>query len=376
MNRRCFGFFSWVRACALFTAIVVWPAAAAPVPASAPPAPLSIKDALKWGSVAGLKISPDGKHIAGIMQLRELKAVVVYDTATLTPHKLVSRSGTLATAVEVDWFNDHLLAVQSRSIGADLVDLDSVEFISAGKLYLNRIDNDSQGHERFLYQKDGYPYRYDLVTRESTALDRPIPGGSAVNWIYDHQGEARVVTTFDTAVFTDDTRVTHWYRASAHDPWEKLVNFAYLDDVWNPVAFSRDDQALIVASRQQRDTYAYYRYDLKTRTVGAMLAGHPTQDIYTDFDSPNVDQPYVVTYGIKTDIKWFDPKGDAIQRGVDQALPDRINLLQGQLDKQMLVYSYSDRDPGRWLALDSASGTLRLVAVRKPEIDIDAMRPM
>ena len=375
MDRRSFRFTSWARAFAFSTAIVIVPAFAAPVPASAPPAPLSIKDALKWASVEGLQISPDGKHIAGIVQLRDVKAVVVYDTATLAPHILQSMSNVMSNAFEVNWFNDRLLAVQSISDRADLVDLDSVDFIRAGSRYLNRIDNDSNGHERFLYQSDSAIYRYDLVTRERTALDRPIPGGTAVAWIYDHQGEARVVTTIDTNFFTDDTQVTHWYRESTKQPWVKLVSFAYLEDVWQPIAFSRDDQSLIVSSRQQRDTYAYYRYDLKTRTVGDMLAGHPTQDIYTDFDSPNMDAPYVVTHGMKPEIKWFDAKGDAIQRAVDLALPDRINTLQGHLDQQMLVYSRSDKDPGRWLILDSASGAMRLVASRKPEIDIDAMRP-
>lgn len=371
MNRRRSVLISLAQSFIFLIGIVLLPATAA----TSPPAPLSIKDALKWASVEGLQISPDGKHIAGIVQLRTAKAVVIYDTATLEPHVLLSRSNAMTDAWEVNWFNDHLLAVQSLSEKADLVDLDSVEFISAGSQYLNRIDNDSNGHERFLYRRDNAFYRYDLVTKERTALDRPIPGGSAVAWIYDHQGEARVVTTFNIAAFTDDTQVTHWYRESVHHPWIKLVSYGYLDDVWQPVAFSRDDQSLIVSSRQKRDTYAYFRYDLKTRTVGDMLAGHPTQDIYTDFDSANIDAPYVLTYGIKTDIKWFDPKGDAIQRAVDLALPDRINLLQGHFDRQMLVNSQSDKDPGRWLVLDTASGTMRLVAVRKPEIDIDNMRP-
>ncbi len=330
---------------------------------------------MKWASVEGLQISPDGKHIAGIIQLREAKGVIVYDTATLVPHILVSNSRTLASAWELNWFNNRLLEVQSFSIGADIVDLESVEFISAGSRYLNRIANDSNGHERFLYESHGHVYRYDLVTKERTALDRPVPGESAVSWIYDHQGEARVVTTINSAFFSDDTQVTHWYRQSTNHPWEKLVSFNYLDDVWQPVTFSRDDQSLIVSSRAQRDTYAYFRYDLKSRTIGDMLAGHPTQDIYTDFDSANMDTPYVQTNGIKREIKWFDAKGDAVQRSVDLALPGRINLLQGHLDKQMLIYSYSDTDPGRWLVLDRATGTMRLVTSRKPEIDIEKMRP-
>jgi dipeptidyl aminopeptidase/acylaminoacyl peptidase len=375
MNRQCFGFMSLALALPLLTGFVMWPAAAAPILDSTLPAPLSIKDAMKWASIEGLQISPDGKHIAGVIQLREVKGVIVYDTETLKPRLLASNSPTLSSAMEVNWFNDRLLAVQSGDSRADLVDLDGLNFIRAGSRYLKRIDNDSEGHERFLYQQGGDMYRYDVATKKSAALDRPNPGGTVAAWIYDHQGEARAATTTNTAFFADDTRVTHWYRESANHSWEKLADFAYLDDVWEPVAFSRDDGSLIVSSRQGRDTYGYFRYDLKTRRIGEMMAGHPTQDIYAAFDAADVDAKYVLTYGIKTEIKWFGAKGEAIQRGVDLALPDRINLLQGLPGKQMLVFSSSDRDPGRWLVLDSANGTMRLVTSRKPEIDIDTMRP-
>lgn len=356
----------------MLASLAVWTATAAPV---AGISPLSIDDAMKWGSIEGLCISPDGKHIAGVIQLREAKSVVIYDTATLAPHLVKSESFTIASPLSVAWFNNRWLAVQSEKRGADLIDVESTKKISAGSIYLNRLNNDAQGHERFLFMAGGNTYRHDLATKEDTPLDRPIPGGSAVHWIYDHHGEARVVTTINTNFFSDDTRVTHWYRQSPDHPWEKLVTYRYLDDVWIPVALSRDDQSLIVSSRQQRNTYAYFRYDLKTRAIAEMLAGHPTQDVRADFDSADEDPQYVVTHGIKPEIQWFDPKGQAIQRGVDLALPDRINLLQGSLNGQLLVYSYNDRDPGRWLVLDAASGTMRLVASRKPEIDIDRMRP-
>lgn len=355
--------------------MLMWPAAAAPAPDAVPSAPLSIKDALKWASVEGLQISPDGKHIAGVIQLREVKGVIVYDTTTLVPRLLDSNSLALSSALAVRWFNDRFLVVESESRGDALVDVGSMKYIDATEQYITRLNPDSEGHERFLYAKYGKAYRYDVVTKESHAINRSLPERPVVSWFYDHDGEARAATTVKTAFFSDDTRVTHWYRESANHPWEKLASFAYLDDVWEPVAFSKDDKSLIVSSRQGRDTFAYFRYDLKERKLGEMMAGHPTQDIFADFESTEVDAKYVLTNGIKTEIKWFDAMGDALQRGVDLALPDRINLLQGNPEKQVLIFSYSDRDPGRWFVLDVASGALRLVTSRKPEIDVEKMRP-
>jgi dipeptidyl aminopeptidase/acylaminoacyl peptidase len=344
-------------------------------PAAVPDAPLSIKDAMKWASVYGLQISPDGKRIAGIIQLRDKKGVVMYDTATLVPRLLARVYPAPPIADSVSWFNDRLLVFESEYGKAALVDLDGMASIEAGNEYIGKLNPDSQGHERFLYKQERNVYRYDLVTRESQAISRPVPERSVTSWYYDHEGEARAATTINTAFFTDETRVTHWYRESTSHPWEKLANFAYLDDAWEPVAFSRDDKSLIITSRQGRDTLAYFRYDLKERKVAEMMAGHPTQDLHADFDTGDADAKYVLSYGAKTEIKWLDAKGDALQRGVDLALPGRINLLQGNPEKQVLIYSSSDRDPGRWFVLDVPSATMRLVTSRKPEIDVDTMLP-
>jgi len=351
---------------------------AAPAPVSAPapaPAPLSIADALKWDTVTGLRISPDGKQIAGVIQKRAAAGVVIYDTATLVPHLLVNDSPTLSSAASVHWFDNRYLVVSSSRRGDDLVDVSSKHFIDAGSEFIRKLEPDSAGHARFLYFSDGKSYRYDMVTKERQQMDRSPPERPLVGWLSDHAGVARVATTLDTAFFSDETRRTHWYRESEKHPWEKLASFDFLDDGWETVSFSRDDKSLIVASRQGRDTFAYFRYDLKERKLAEMMAGHPTQDIYANFQTVDVDPKFALTAGIKTEIKWFTAAGDALQRGVDLALPDRINLIQGDPQGQVLVYSYNDRDPGRWLVLDVPSGVMRLVAARKPEIDIEKMLP-
>lgn len=361
-------------ALALLFSMPAWPAAATSTPTAAPDTPLSIADALKWASVDGMQISPDGKHIAGIIQLREVNGVILYDTATLVPRLLKSDTPTLRGALSLRWFNDRFLAIQSLN-GSDLIESGSMKYIDAGNRFIRKVNPDSEGNERFVYFRDPSVFRYNFGTKTKEWINRSPPERPVVQWIYDHEGEARAVTTINTAFFSDDTQVTHWYRESPKHSWEKLATFAYLDDIWMPEAFNKDDQALIVSSRQDRDTSAYFRYDLKQRKVGEMLAGHPTQDIYADFESGEIDAKYVLTRGIKPEIKWLDAKGDALQRSVDLALPDRINLLQGNPETQLLIYSYSDRDPGRWFVLDAASGALRLVTSRKPEIDVDKMRP-
>ena len=65
-----------------------------------------------------------------------------------------------------------------------------------------------------------------------------------------------------------------------------------------------------------------------------------------------------------------------MQHSVDKALPDAVNLLREDAGGKVLVLSYSDRDPGRWLLLDTATMTLRHIARERLGLDAEVMRPM
>ncbi|MFL6710474.1 MAG: alpha/beta fold hydrolase [Massilia sp.] len=326
---------------------------------------------MNWPIVEDLRLSPDGEHIAGVVHTRDRGGVIVYDVDTLTP-RLLSGAPLLAETTEVRWFDDRLLVVYSDCCKEKLVDVNTQEQIDAGDSFISKLAPDADGHERFLYEKGARLYRYDMVTKKRVELNRSPPERRVLAWTYDRNGEARVVTTIDSAIFSDDTRVTHWYRESPELAWQKLASFDYLADFWEPIAFREDQQSIVVSSRQGRDTRAYFRYDLKERKVAEMIAGHPTQDMSASFATT---PKYAITHGMKTEIVWFSSEGEALQRGIDLALPDRINLVQGNINKRVLVYSYNDRDPGRWLLLDIPSGAMRLVTSRKPEIDIEKMLP-
>ena len=61
---------------------------------------------------------------------------------------------------------------------------------------------------------------------------------------------------------------------------------------------------------------------------------------------------------------------------MDAALPGTVNLLTGDPQGMVLVFSYSDVDPGRWLLLDTASMSLKNLAGTHPGLTLEAMRPM
>ncbi|WP_167083955.1 S9 family peptidase [Massilia frigida] len=356
---------------------LLWLLCLAAAPCMAEPPILGIKDALRLPAYLSMTLSPDGKHIAAIARKGEASKLVLIDTATMASRFLESEGPAMENPSDVDWVDDTRLAVDSDH-GVDLIDLSGTYPTFLGSRYIGKVNPDSAGNVRILangYRTPAYIARITLRTGESEVVNFHMPG-KPVWWILDDNGDARVVSTISTAIWSDDTSITHWYRAAQDKPWEKLATFGYSDEHWWPQSLSRDQKSLVVRSRHDRDTFAYFRYSLETRSVGELLAGHPTQDIYVPDTETDGQFRQIASAGMKPVVEWFDPAWAAMQKSVDTALPDRMNLISGSLTNKLLIYSYSDVDPGQWLLLDVPSASLRKVASAKPEIDAGAMRPM
>ncbi|RSZ55519.1 S9 family peptidase [Massilia atriviolacea] len=338
---------------------------------------LGIKEALRAPAYLSMDLSPDGKHIAAIARKGEASKLVLIDTATMAPRFLESKGSVMNNPSDVDWVDNKRLAVDADR-GVELIDVDGKYLGYIGVRYTGTVLPDSAGNTRVIARRADMPAyiaRITLETGASEVVNFHMPG-KPMWWVLDDNGDARVVTTISTALWSDDTSITHWYRAAQDKPWEKLATFAFGEEHWWPESLARDQKSLVVRSRQGRDTFAYFRYSLETRTVGELLAGHPTQDIHVPDTETDGQFRLVATAGMKPVLEWFDPAWAAMQKSIDAVLPDRINLLSGNVTEKLLVYSYGDVDPGQWFLLDVKEASLRKVASAKPEIDVGAMRPM
>ncbi|WP_166882497.1 alpha/beta hydrolase family protein [Massilia mucilaginosa] len=360
-----------LRTLMLCTALSLSAACAAEVPV------LGIKEALRVPAYLSMELSPDGKHIAAIARKGEASKVVLMDTATLTPRFLDIQRGSMKNPRSARWVNDTYLAVSTEE-GVKMVDLDGKYILFIGGRYMGNVTPDSAGKARILarrYYEPAYVARITIDQDKSEVINFHMPG-KPVSWVFDANGDARVVTTISTAFWSDSTTYTHWYRAGQDKPWEKLATFDYSDESWWPESLASDQKSLVVQSRQGRDTDAYFRYSLETRSITDMLAGHPTQDIFVPDTEEDGSFRLVASAGMKPSLEWFDPAWAAMQKSVDIALPDRFNLIEGKLTGKLLIHSVSDTDPGQWFLLDMPSASMRKVASAKPEIDVAAMRPV
>ena len=134
-------------------------------------------------------------------------------------------------------------------------------------------------------------------------------------------------------------------------------------------------------SREGRDTTALFSHDVATGRHLEMLAGADTQDLASvtgkDADEGNQELLRITTSGLKPTQVWLDARMAGLQKAIDAALPGHINhIVSGRSNGKLLILSFADIDPGRWMLLDTQDMTLREVAKFRTEADPATMRPM
>lgn len=172
---------------------------------------------------------------------------------------------------------------------------------------------------------------------------------NARRWWFDPAGEPRVVVAADGNYDT-----IHW-RAPGQDEWVQLARFESLKMGFYPFFVDAAGVLYVTTPNGPDDTDVLRRFDFKT--------GKPSPDKLTstpgfDFTGSIVIDPMngkAVGVRVETDAEttaWFDPRMKALQAAVDARLQGHINHIScrrcNEKDAVVLVYSFSDQDPGRY----------------------------
>lgn len=329
-----------------------------------------------------LALSPDGKHLAGMAHTGYAFITIVIDSETRRVRRLQLPPGNTRfqwrKPIAVNWVGDDVLVVDYDSLESESMTLDGKRLARLGERFIRRYATQGpMAGQALVFRdlKDRDIDRVDVRTGERSAYRVALPG-KPVQWAFDAAGQLRAVTMRDTAFWSERTRVSNWYRTDESAPWQKLQDVSINEEYWLPVRVLPEPNQLAVLSRHQRDTLALFRYDTVTKQHVSLMAGHPTEDVVLidGLGSAGVDS--VVTHGLKPERYWFDARWAKVQASVDAALPDHVNLVAGDPEGKVLVLSYADVDPGRWLLLDAQAMTMREIAVHNEHIDPQRMRPM
>jgi pimeloyl-ACP methyl ester carboxylesterase len=337
--------------------------------------------------ITQMTLAPDGKHLAAIVWNGFSNSLLLIDANTSAARKLVEPEdranwSTSIQPMRAHWISAETLAVDFNDGHCAVVGFDGRRGLVLGDRFGRMIQSakPDEPAQWAIVGEEGlfsgvYVHRVNVITGEK--VDVPIGlSGDLVYAVFDRVGRLRAATTSESSWHAHGVKITNWYRHDEQSPWQMLAQASVTQDLWRPLGVPDDSDKLVVLSRDGRDTWAMFDYDVATRSLGGLRVGHPTEDLIGTEEDARQSMIRATTHGLKPETYWFDAHWDTLQHSVDKALPDAVNLLWDDAGGKVLVLSYSDRDPGRWMLLDTATMTLRHIARERFGIDPGTMRPM
>lgn len=327
-----------------------------------------------------LALSPSGKYIGALVPVHGQVQLAVIDLESKAIRIVASvESGDV---VWFAWVNEQRLVLQGAILNESLeyrrnsplaaVNADGTEFVKlrSGSFYSVLPDKSDDVLVRSYEFDRRYPSLRRLNTKtgrsELLTLGKP---GDVVSWVIDRKAVVRAAVTDEKSV---GSRV--FWRADEASPWIQLGEFKLGEARFFPVGFDGDG-TLIVASNIGRDTFAIYRYDTERKTLGEELVAHPQVDLVGGlvFDHRKNRVVGIQYQGTRPGAAWFDENWARLQKTIDMALPDHMNVVSNAGNNRALVYSYSDVDPGSYYLFDADKRRLEFVAARRKAIEPESM---
>jgi dipeptidyl aminopeptidase/acylaminoacyl peptidase len=356
------------------------------------------------------RISPSGKYVAvGITPKEGHTQLVVLETETMKGKAVASPKD--ADIDRVEWVNDDRLifTVTSKETppghpyegpGLFAVQRDGSDF----RELIDRYPNYNKENSNVVLRKLDFSHEFLGTTRKKDSDDifvvreqvnrdwevenlqllrlntrtgraTPIRGpGFTHGWLMDQDDVPRI------AITGEKSKGALKIYDSASEQWVSLVEYdRFIDGVMAPVGFAPDG-TLFVAARRGKDKRALYRYDLKARKIDSEpLVNLPDYDFNGGLVQDSKQLLGVQVIGDARSMVWFDARMKEMQAQIDRLLPATVNLLYPALRPDagsLLVYAYSDADPGRYLLFDAKAGKLVELGKTKREIDPRQMAPM
>lgn len=197
--------------------------------------------------------------------------------------------------------------------------------------------------------------------------------GNITSWLVDGSGAIRVATQADGPL----TRVVA--RKDSNSPWLPLPGLDWADDKFDALELSKDGQTLYLAYLTADGTKGLYTYDVKNGRLGPVVLSHNKYDIGI-YDAlilaPATRELLGVNfYTSKPVTVWLDEGLKAVQAGLDQVLPNKVNSIVSMSDdlQRLIVLSQSDRDPGTYYQFDRKKVELKPLFAMRPGLKAEQL---
>ncbi len=360
---------------------------------------LPVQDFFRLPDVLRPTLSPDGNHLAFLARGGNRLGLAVIDIGKRTSQMAAVLPD--ADIVEFHWVNSQRLAFVSGNVydpvgtvspwktgGLFAVDRDgsnsrrlALPFGDGGALIVRprytRVMATLQdgtddiivaANERDFDSSD--IYRLNTRTARKTLLSYDNPG-DVQQWGLDRDGQPRAAFsakgTTSRVFYRRDNKSSwsKWFEGDFREPASWAHSIGYDGSI---VGFGlRDRSPATMAST--RLTSAMLRLDERGQTQQVLASRDDfdlTQPVFDPVAKKLVGAAYV---GERHSVIWLDDVWAAVQRQIDQALPNAVNFfVPPQQSKRMLVFSYSDRNPGTVYLFDFQSRKLEYLIDSRPWI--------
>ena len=374
-----------------------------PTPGTAPVAPAAViaaQDFFRLPDVFRPELSPDGSHLAFLARGGNRLGLAVIDLEKRTSKVVATLPE--ADIVEFNWVNSQRLVFVSGNVydpvgsvspwrtgGLFAVDRDGS---AARRLALPLGDGGSiivrprytrvaqtlndgsddvivASNERSFDSSD--IFRLNTRTARKTLLSFDNPG-DVQSWTLDREGLPRAATSVKA------TTAKTFYRRDEKSPWAKWFEGDFREPTSGAVAIGYDGAVIGLAYRDKsgalpssgsRLTAALVKLDERGQTQ-QVLASRDDADMSHPVFDPVTKRLVGAAYtGERRAIVWLDETWANTQKQIDAALPNAVNLFAPpEQNKRMLVFSYSDRNPGTVYLFDFRTRKLEFLIDSRPWI--------
>lgn len=356
-------------------------------------------------TISNLAFSPNGKFILCVVPHQQRQNLAVIDLERGT--KTLLTNFTDKQVQSPLWANDNRILFRVDDEGRESLSLYAVNRDGGDPGVLasgyHRMGTNGQVNERFSsllrrLRQDPQHFlvlarlkfidwndvaRMDLKTGRMTVV--AAAPGNVVSYVLDRADQVRFAVVLEL-----DQTLRILYRDRASDPWVELAAHHQDEPGWFPVAFDGDNRTVFVVSDLGRKTKAVFRYDTSTRRLAPEpVVAHDTFDVAAaDGDGLRVFydelKRQVVGFAFEAErpvFHWLDADMAKVHARLNTALPDTVHVpVQFAEDgSRIIIYSYSDRDPGVYYLYDRRRQRVEELAIVKPDIDparMAAMQPI
>lgn len=203
-----------------------------------------------------------------------------------------------------------------------------------------------------------------------TLVDKSPP--NVYGWVFDHLGRARVAVSWQ-----DEQFVTLYWSKGDSSEWTQIGRFPVLEQEFWPAFVDQSDNLFVYRPSGENGEQQLHRFDFST---GKPEAG-PWVTV-PGFDArvgPVRSSQTGMLHGLRVvgeaeSTVWLEPAMQGVQAKIDSLLPGRVNVLVCRpcdKPKNVLVWSYTDRDPGQHFLYQAGSDQLQRLGRRRSALNPD-----